>query len=121
MGERSAVLFKQDSARATYSDDSSDDDESYELNVNDLKVILRDIATSKGNQEFTTSEAREKKEEEKINRYNSTVIRIKFPNRYVLQGTFTPNETIKHVIEFVQPYLQNSQNDFYLCMLKQLR
>lgn len=60
------------------------------------------------------------KKEERKNRYNSTTIRIQFPNRYVLQGVFTPNETIETVIEFVQQYLQNPQIDFYLCMLELL-
>jgi len=115
LGDRSAVLFKQDADREANSVDSSELSDSYfELNANDLKLLLGDLKISGDGQQLTTSEMRGIKKEERKNRYNSTTIRIQFPNRYVLQGVFTPNETIETIIEFVQQYLQNPQIDFYL-------
>lgn len=66
-----------------------------------------------------TAKLREMEEEQKqmslLNRYKTAIIRIQFPNRYVLQGTFTPYDTIDTVINFVRLYLANPNIDFYLC------
>lgn len=50
-----------------------------------------------------------------LNQYKKTVIRIQFPDRLTLQGTFTPTEKVETVVQFVRSYLQNPQIDFYLC------
>jgi tether containing UBX domain for GLUT4 len=50
-----------------------------------------------------------------LNQYRQTVIRINFPDRTVLQGTFSPLETISTVMKFVQGHLENPETEFHLC------
>lgn len=43
-----------------------------------------------------------------------TIIRVKFPDEYVIQGTFGANEQIQTVYKFVKENLVNSEREFYL-------
>lgn len=120
MGDRSAVLFQQDAAKAANLSDLPDS--FFDLNVRDLKLLIKDLRTqAEGSvdQPLMTAKLREMEDEQKqlslLNRYKAVIIRIQFPNRYVLQGAFTPYETIETVIEFVRSFLANPDIDFYLC------
>lgn len=120
MGERNAVIFKQDAAQAASFNDLPDS--FFDLNVNDLKLLIKGLRTQAAGsveQPLMTAKLREMEEEQKqlsvLNRYKAVIIRIQFPNRYVLQGTFTPYETIDTVTEFVRLYLANPDIEFYLC------
>ena len=55
-----------------------------------------------------------------LHHYRRVVIRIQFPDRTVLQGTFLPLETVSIVMDFVRGHLQNSQTEFHLCKCKLL-
>lgn len=114
------MLFTQNAAKAANLNDLPDS--FFDLNVNDLKLLLKGLRTeTQGTveQPLMTSKLRQMEDDQKqlamLNRYKTVIIRIQFPNRYVLQGTFTPYETIDKVIEFVRSYLANPQIDFYLC------
>jgi tether containing UBX domain for GLUT4 len=50
-----------------------------------------------------------------LNQYRQTVIRVNFPDRTVLQGNFSPLETISTVMNFVQGHLENPETEFHLC------
>lgn len=120
LGERSAVLFTQDAAKKASLSDLPDT--FFDLSVSDLKLLIKDLRTrAEGTveQPLMTAKLREMEDEQKqlsmLNRYKAAIIRIQFPNRYVLQGTFTPYETIDTVISFVRSYLSNPDIDFYLC------
>lgn len=124
MGERNAVLFSQDAAKAANLNDLPDS--FFDLNVNDIKLLIKGLRTqAEGSieQPLMTSKLREMEEEQKqlsmLNKYNAVIIRVQFPNRFVLQGTFTPYETIETVTEFVRSYLGNPDIDFYLCKYNQ--
>lgn len=114
------MLFTLDAAKAANLSDLPDS--FFDLNVNDLKLIIRELRTqAEGTveQPLMTAKLREMEEEQKqllmLNQYKTVIIRIQFPNRYVLQGTFTPYETIETVAEFVRSYLAEPSGDFYLC------
>lgn len=122
LGDRNAVLFTLDSARSANLNELPDS--FFELNVNDLKLLIKQLRTEvegASDQPLMTAKLREMEEEQnqlsRLNRYKTVIIRIQFPNRYVLQGTFSPYETIENVMEFVQPYLLNPKIDFCLCKL----
>lgn len=108
---------------ATNSAKSADlPDSFFDLSVQDIKLLIKDLRTeSEGtvDQPMLTSKMREMQEEQnqlsKLNRYKAVIIRVQFPNRYVLQGTFTPYETIEKVVDFVRPYLINADIKFHLC------
>lgn len=83
---------------------------------------MRDLRTQ--NQELEnaplmTSKMRELEHDNqtmlKLNRYKTTVIRIQFANRLVLQGIFLPSDTIQQVMGFVRNFLIDPTMDFHLC------
>ncbi|XP_031628369.1 tether containing UBX domain for GLUT4 [Contarinia nasturtii] len=118
LGERSAVLFMQDAANSA---NLNLPDSFYAVNTTDLKILIKGLRTeAEGTveQPLMTAKLRAMEEEQKqlsaLNKYNKAIIRILFPNRYVLQGVFTPYETIETVIEFVRSYLANQNIEFYL-------
>lgn len=103
-------------------DTSDQQDSFFTVSVNDLKVLLRDLKTQTEGLDdapLLTAKMREMDEAskvlQKLNRYKKTIIRIQFPDRLVLQGQFAPIDTIAVVMEFIRPYLQCPDSDFYLC------
>lgn len=100
-------------------------DSFFDLNVNDIKLLLKELrAEQQGTTEqpLMTAKLREFEEDkqrlDKLNRYKKAIIRIQFPNRYVLQGTFTPYEKIEDIMEFIKSYLNEGDLEFYLCEFK---
>lgn len=90
--------------------------------MSDIKLLIKDLKTqAEGTveQPLLTAKLREMEEDQRqlsrLNKYMEATIRILFPNRYVLQGIFTPYETIENVMEFVRSYLADPDIDFYLC------
>jgi tether containing UBX domain for GLUT4 len=49
-----------------------------------------------------------------LNAYKRCVLRIQFPNRYVLQSKFSPVEKIEDVSKHVRKYLMNPDMEFHL-------
>lgn len=97
-------------------------DSFFDLTVNDIKVLLRDLKTQSQeleNAPLMTSKMRELEHDNqtmlKLNRYRTTVIRIQFSNRLVLQGIFLPSDTIQQVVDFVRGFLNDPNLDFHLC------
>lgn len=122
LGERNAVLFMQDAAKVANLSELPDS--FFDLSVKDIKLLIKELrnqAEGTVEQPLMTAKLREMEEEQKqlsqLNRYKTVIIRIQFPNRYVLQGTFTPYETVGTVTEFVRSYLASADVDFYLCKL----
>lgn len=118
IGPRHAVLFSLD---ATNKNNDDLPDSFFDLTVNDLKMVLRDLKrTASGNEDapLLTSNLRELERQKamlaKLNQYKDCVLRIQFPNRYVLQGIFKPHEPIARVEEFVRSFLAKSNEEFHL-------
>lgn len=119
MGYRNAIIFNLDDIRAS---ELNVDDSFYDVSVNDLKVLLRDLkCQTQGLDDapLLTAKMREldeaKKTLHKLTRYKDTVIRIQFPDRLVLQGTFAAVDTVAAVMEFVREYIVDPHLDFVLC------
>lgn len=98
------------------------DDSFYDVSVNDLKVLLRDLkCQTQGLDDapLLTAKMREldeaKKTLNKLTRYKDTVIRVQFPDRLVLQGTFAAVDSVAAVMEFVREYIIDPHLDFVLC------
>lgn len=114
------MLFSLETAESVPSSELPDD--FFELTIDDAKKLLRDIKQRQHeleNGKLLTSTMRNLEESKKqlrqLNKYKQSIIRIQFPDRSVLQGTFTPTETIGVVSEFVKEYLEDKTLDFYLC------
>ncbi|XP_065065468.1 tether containing UBX domain for GLUT4-like [Rhopilema esculentum] len=71
-----------------------------------------------------TKNMRRTKDLEKAMRYKKVIIRVQFPDKFVLQGVFRPLEPVGAVKQFVREHLQNSVDNFHLyttppkCLLK---
>jgi hypothetical protein len=46
--------------------------------------------------------------------HTRTKLRIRFPDNYVLQGTFGAKETLQHVHDYVKQNIVSKERDFYL-------
>lgn len=119
MGERNAMLFSLETAQAIPSEDLPDD--FYDLTIDDAKKLIRDVRRQQNhmsNAPLMTSALRKLEESKKLlrqlSRYKRAIIRIQFPDRTVLQGTFKPTETVNDVIKFTTEYLEDKVAQFYL-------
>ncbi|XP_022917520.1 tether containing UBX domain for GLUT4 [Onthophagus taurus] len=119
LGDRNAMLFSLETAQNVRTEDLPDD--FFELTIEDAKKLFRDIKKRRmelENSPLMTSALRNLEESKRqlnvMNRYKKTIIRVQFPDRAVLQGTFLITEDIKCVMEFVRSYLENKNLDFYL-------
>lgn len=120
LGERNAVLFSLETAQSVNFNEIPDS--FFDLTVEDVRKLLKDIrkqSSTLTDAPMLTAKMREIEASNTIlkqmTQYNTTVIRIQFPDRYVLQGTFTPVETIETVMEFIRPYLKDPKMEFYIC------
>ena len=61
-----------------------------------------------------TKAMREKAELKEIKKYRYTLIRVRFPDGIILQGTFAVYEHFSKVMEFVRETLTNDWRPFFL-------
>lgn len=66
------------------------------------------------NQMLRTKAMREKDEQRVLRRYKFSVLRIKFPDGIILQGTFSVHEKFQNVIEYVTENLIDDKVAFLL-------
>ncbi|XP_055842826.1 tether containing UBX domain for GLUT4 [Episyrphus balteatus] len=118
IGERNAVIYSLDSTQKQMEDLP---DSFFDLTVNDLKLVLRDLKKiTEGNDDapLLTAKMREIEENSsllrKLAQYKQCIIRVQFPDRNVLQGVFKPTDKVEDVVSFVRPFLTNEDLDFHL-------
>lgn len=118
IGERNALLFSLDSSQKFIEDLP---DSFFDLSVQDLKLVLRDLNKIKNGTaedplltaKFREAE-KEKERNEALQQYKTTIMRIQFPDRLVLQGKFKSTESISDIYEFVKKFLDQDFK-FHLC------
>ncbi|XP_011177233.2 tether containing UBX domain for GLUT4 [Zeugodacus cucurbitae] len=118
IGERNAVLYSLD---ATQTQAEELPDSFFDLTVEDLKLVLRDLKkASRGEEDapLLTERLRQLEGQKtmlnKIAQYKNCVIRIQFPDRLVLQGIFKPIDKVSDVMDFVRKFLHDDRSDFHL-------
>ena len=57
---------------------------------------------------------REKLMRQKERKYRYSLIRIRFPDNIILQGTFAVSEKFEEIVQFVKEHLLNNNFPFYL-------
>ncbi|OAD55874.1 Tether containing UBX domain for GLUT4 [Eufriesea mexicana] len=119
LGERNALVFNQGAIQGSFRDDLPDD--FFDLTVNDAKILLRDVKRYRKELEeapLLTNTQRQLNQEKRIlnqlNRYHYTIIRIQFPDQFVLQGLFQPMETVQAIKDFIKCYLIDTNSDFII-------
>ncbi|KAM0728352.1 Tether containing UBX domain for GLUT4 [Formica fusca] len=119
LGERNALVFNQAGTQALPRDELPDN--FFELDLHDAKTLLRDAKRRKEQLEDAPllTEAQRQLEQDKrtldrLNKYRRTVIRVQFPDQFVLQGLFGPLETIATVKNFIKNYLDDPNCEFVI-------
>ncbi|XP_028569429.2 UBX domain-containing protein 6 isoform X2 [Podarcis muralis] len=74
---------------------------------------LRTEAVEKASM-LRTKAMREKEEQRELRKYNYALLRIRFPDGYILQGTFYAREPVSALYQFVRETLQNNWLPFEL-------
>lgn len=111
------MLFNQAGAEALPKDELPDN--FYDLTVDDAKVLLRDAKRRREELEeapLLTDAQRQLNEQKRVlnhlHKYQYTVIRVQFPDQFVLQGLFKPLETVQAVKIFIKNYLIDPHSEF---------
>ncbi|XP_029454913.1 tether containing UBX domain for GLUT4 isoform X2 [Rhinatrema bivittatum] len=92
-------------------------DEFFEVTVDDVRKRFAQLKSERKRLEespLMTKSLRETQIKEKLERYPKVALRVQFPDRYVLQGFFRPNETVCMLKEFVRSHLADADLPFYL-------
>ncbi|KAJ7308341.1 hypothetical protein JRQ81_008877 [Phrynocephalus forsythii] len=87
----------------------------FNLTAEELKreQRLRTEAVEKASM-LRTKAMREKEEQRELRKYNYALLRVRFPDGYILQGTFYAREPVSALYEFVRDALQNDWQPFEL-------
>ncbi|CAG4950150.1 unnamed protein product [Colias eurytheme] len=119
VGSQKAIAFMQ--PEESHDELSDLPDDFYELSIEEVRKIYHELQQKRiefENTPLLTSTKREELEkqvsQQKINTYRHVVVRIQFPDNMILQGVFTPSNTIKDVNNFVKEHLQNQDKEFQI-------
>ncbi|VBB30363.1 unnamed protein product [Acanthocheilonema viteae] len=125
---RMPVIIKQDlelneSVRDVVGKHDDIDDQFFELTVNDVQSIRRDLIAEAGIQEqralipntYVTEKNKRRKEES----YKHTVVRFNCADKTVIQAQFISREPVSRLFEFIMENLENSAVKFDLCLANQ--
>ncbi|XP_070081867.1 tether containing UBX domain for GLUT4 isoform X7 [Equus przewalskii] len=92
-------------------------DEFFQVTVDDVRRRLAQLQSERKRLEeapLVTKAFREAQMKEKLERYPKVVLRVLFPDRYILQGFFRPSETVGDLRDFVRSHLGNPELPFHL-------
>ncbi|XP_078081849.1 tether containing UBX domain for GLUT4 isoform X1 [Mustelus asterias] len=92
-------------------------DEFFQVTIDDVRKRFAQLKSERRRLEeapLLTKSMRDSHMKEKTERYPKVVLRVQFPDRYVLQGFFRPLETVGALIEFVKMHLIDPEMLFYL-------
>ncbi|XP_047534689.1 tether containing UBX domain for GLUT4 isoform X1 [Vanessa atalanta] len=119
IGSQKAIVFMPPDGNEEELSDLPDD--FYELTIEEVRKIYHELQQRRIELENTPILTSTKREEfaqqaslSKINMYKNVVVRIQFPDNMILQGVFTPNNTIEEVQNFVKEHLQNQDKPFHI-------
>ncbi|XP_040273684.1 UBX domain-containing protein 6 [Bufo bufo] len=90
-------------------------DDFYNLTVDEIRLEQK-LRTEKLKQDsmLRTKATRDRDEKQQIKKYKYTVLRIRFPDGYMLQGLFYAEEQLSVLVDFIRQYLQNDWLPFEL-------
>lgn len=115
IGERKAVLFNLEHCPPFVAEELGDS--FFEVTLEDAKYLAADYRRQREmleNRPLETSKLREARNQKIVERYPLAVIRVYFPDRFVLQGTFQSEEQVADVMHFLRGFLRNGNQEFYL-------
>lgn len=99
-------LFRIGSGVSDTLDDINEED--FELNSSDIHSLISTIQKNQMEREIFASKPK------KIRKYSSSLVRIRFPQGFILQGTFSTTSTLQDIHEMITAVLKNPSIPFYL-------
>ncbi|XP_064595711.1 tether containing UBX domain for GLUT4-like [Liolophura sinensis] len=115
--ERESVLFSADEPRSPRLSDEALPDDFFEVTVADVKILLSSYQKNleaMDDQPLQTQAMRRNEAIQRLNKYQRVVIRIQFPDKWILQALFRPRETVFAVQKFVKEHLEDKSIPFHL-------
>ncbi|CAH0694121.1 unnamed protein product [Spodoptera exigua] len=119
LGAQKAIAFMQPDSIEEEIEDLPDD--FYELTVDEVRRLYHDLQQHRISLENTPLVSSTKQKEideqaslQKLNVYKNVVVRVQFPDHIILQGIFTPMNTIEDVTEFIKGHLRNPSKEFHI-------
>ncbi|XP_016891081.1 tether containing UBX domain for GLUT4 [Cynoglossus semilaevis] len=115
--QRDPLIYHLDSVPHRSKDQWDPPEEFFEVTVDDVRKRFAQLKSERKKLEeapLMTKSLRESQKKKKLDKYPKVVLRVQFPDRYVLQGYFGPLETVGSVSHFVKSHLENPQLNFYL-------
>jgi hypothetical protein len=114
--ERELVVYHQnDSLQLTPTEEVPDT--FFQHTVIDLQVMHSDLKRQAKTSDapLMTQAMRSVRDEMKLEKYKKSIVRVYFPDQWVLQGCFRPRESLKMLVAFIRENLSDPQVKFYLC------
>jgi len=116
LDDKGSLLYRLDEARTQpYNDRLADD--FFTITLDDVRLLLSDLTRQRKEMEdilLQTQASREAAYLSRLNKYPKTVIRVNFPDRFVLQGSFKSIDTVQKLMDFVKSFLEDESQEFHL-------
>ncbi|XP_032520884.2 tether containing UBX domain for GLUT4 [Danaus plexippus] len=119
VGSQKAIAFMQPDIEEDEISDLPDD--FYELSIEEVRKMYHELQQRRIELENTPMLTTTKRDEiaqqtslQKLNTYKNVVVRIQFPDNIILQGVFTPTNTVQDVQNFVREHLHHSDKPFHI-------
>ncbi|RMX57825.1 hypothetical protein pdam_00022691 [Pocillopora damicornis] len=115
--DRQPVAFSEEDPSSPKYHEGEIPDSFFEVTVDDIRVMLRDLKNERKQADsapLMTRAMREVRQESEMYKYDKVVVRIKFPDRLVLQAFFRPMEKVSTLTAFVKSHLEDQNIPFYL-------
>ncbi|KAG7176729.1 UBX domain-containing protein 6-like [Homarus americanus] len=91
--------------------------EFFNLTADELKREMQNRATAvERSQMLLTKAMRERQELREMRKYRFSLIRVRFPDGLILQGTFGVHEKVEEVMKFIRECLVNDWRPFFLSL-----
>ncbi|KAJ6660312.1 hypothetical protein lerEdw1_017735 [Lerista edwardsae] len=121
--EREPIVCHPDLQEPLDSGQQDPPDEFFEVTVDDVRKRLAQLQNERQvcllrkrleEAPLMTQAQRDARMKEKLERYSKVVLRVYFPDRYILQGFFHSSETVGALRAFVKSHLADPEISFYL-------
>jgi len=122
------VLYHGDDVITTLPTEGTEEDDSfYEVSINDAKSMFKDLQRKRTDLEDAPLKGEKLRALDKENAtlkslhdHPNTAIRIRFPDRTVIQGIFRTSDTISNVKSWLRAFLHDPALDFFFFICLQL-
>ncbi|OCT60446.1 hypothetical protein XELAEV_18046471mg [Xenopus laevis] len=115
--DREPLVCHMDLGKKTVHESQELSEDFFEITVDDVRRRFAELRSERQRLQeapLVCKAIRDRQMQEKLERYSKVVLRVLFPDRYILQGYFHPTETVGAVKEFVRSHLEDSNMQFYL-------